>query len=372
MAERIIIIGGGIAGLCAGIFAQKYGYVSEIFEAHSIVGGECTGWNREGFHIDNSIHWMTGTREDTSLYRLWHETGALSDDTEIIKNETFYTSLVGGKRLSLYFDKEKTRKELIEAAPEDKKAINKFIKAVKTAECIKMPVDMPLDLMPKGKLIKLGMSMIKGLKPLKKFGPMTIREYAESFKSKLIRTLLSDYLPGSFTAFALIASYATITGGNGGIPKGGSLKAAMRMADKYRSLGGIIHTSAPVAGINIKNGHAYSVTLEDGSETEGDFFVPTCDTSVIFGKMLDRKYMPPELEERYRTMEVAPQFTAAFGADDKCEFMGLNEIFDCDALTIGNTTVRRMGVRNYNYEPDFAPRRKNCTAIFRLADRQRL
>lgn len=355
MAEKIIIIGGGIAGLTAGIFAQKYGYTSEIFEAHSIVGGECTGWNREGFHIDNCIHWMTGTNKNTSLYRLWHETDALSDDTQIIYNDTFYTSLVGGRRLSLYSDKEKTRRELLEISPEDKKSINRFINAVKTTECVKMPVDMPLDLMPKGKLMKLGMSMIKGLKPMKKYGPMTVAEFAQGFRSPLIRTLLSDYLPGDFSAFALLASYATITGGNGGIPSGGSLKMAMRMADKYRSLGGVIHTSSPVRTIDIKLGHAQSITLADGTVAKGDYFIPTCDTAVIFGGMLDKKYMPAQLAENYKTMDVHPQFIAAFGVDDKCEFMELNEIFDCEELTAAHTTVKRIGVRNYSYEPSFAP-----------------
>lgn len=43
MSKKIFIIGGGIAGLTAGVFAQKYGFRSEIYESHSIVGGECTG-----------------------------------------------------------------------------------------------------------------------------------------------------------------------------------------------------------------------------------------------------------------------------------------------------------------------------------------
>ncbi len=355
MSKKIFIIGGGIAGLTAGVFAQKYGFRSEIYESHSIVGGECTGWNREGFHIDNCIHWMTGTNPKTSLYRLWREVGALTDDTEIFTSESFYTSLVQGKRLSLYHDKERTRRELLEAAPEDKKAINAFIKAVKAAECIKMPVDMPLDMMPKGKMIKLGMSMVKGLKPMKQYGQMTIREFADSFQSPLLRTLFSDYLSGNFTAFALIVAYATFTGGNGGIPRGGSLRMAMRIADTYRSLGGVIHTSSPVETINVVSGHAVSITLSDGSKVPADYFIPTCDTAVVFDKMLGKEYMPKELLLNYETQSTNSQFQVAFGADDPCSFLDLNEFFDCEPLTAAHTTVNRIGVRNYDYEPSFAP-----------------
>ena len=61
--KRILIIGGGISGLTAGIFAQKLGFESIIFEKHSILGGKCTGWDRGHYHIDGCIHWLTGTKD---------------------------------------------------------------------------------------------------------------------------------------------------------------------------------------------------------------------------------------------------------------------------------------------------------------------
>jgi phytoene desaturase len=41
--NKVIIIGGGIAGLSAGIFAQKNGFQSLILEKNQTLGGECTG-----------------------------------------------------------------------------------------------------------------------------------------------------------------------------------------------------------------------------------------------------------------------------------------------------------------------------------------
>ena len=46
MKSKIIIIGGGIAGLSAGVFGQKYGFETEIFEMHTVPGGQCTAWKR--------------------------------------------------------------------------------------------------------------------------------------------------------------------------------------------------------------------------------------------------------------------------------------------------------------------------------------
>lgn len=54
--KKVVIIGGGVSGLSAGIYAQQKGYQTEIYEKNQMLGGECTGWNRQGYHIDNCIH----------------------------------------------------------------------------------------------------------------------------------------------------------------------------------------------------------------------------------------------------------------------------------------------------------------------------
>lgn len=353
--KKIIIVGGGIAGLSAGIFAQKYGFESEIFESHSIVGGECTGWNRDGFHIDNCIHWMTGTKNDTSLYKLWEDVGALGKDIEIIKPDVFYTSHIDGKSLSLYRDTEKTRRELLEISPGDKDEINSFIDAVKAAECIQMPADMPMDMMPKIQLMKLGMSMMGVLKYMKKYGGITMKQFCGLFKSPILRTFFIDYMNEDYTAFSLIASYATFSGENGDIPKGGSLKMVQRMADKYKSLGGKIHTNSRVERINVSGSYASGITLENGETISADYIIPACDTNVTFGKLLDKKYMPPQLAENYNKLPVQSAFQVAFGVDDVCGFIGNCDIFDCNEIKIANSSFKRMSLKNYSYEPSFAP-----------------
>ena len=45
-APKIIIIGGGIAGLCAGVYARKCGYRAEVLEMNETAGGLATSWRR--------------------------------------------------------------------------------------------------------------------------------------------------------------------------------------------------------------------------------------------------------------------------------------------------------------------------------------
>jgi phytoene dehydrogenase-like protein len=65
--KRAIIIGAGISGLSAGCYLQMNGYDTEIFELHSISGGLCTSWKREGYVFDGCLHSIGGL---SPMYRM--------------------------------------------------------------------------------------------------------------------------------------------------------------------------------------------------------------------------------------------------------------------------------------------------------------
>ena len=56
--KKIIIIGAGIAGLSAGIYARKNGYDATIYELHFLPGGLCTAWKRAGFTFEGCMHYV--------------------------------------------------------------------------------------------------------------------------------------------------------------------------------------------------------------------------------------------------------------------------------------------------------------------------
>ena len=91
----------------------KAGIQTEIYEKHTVAGGLCIGWKREGFFIDNCVHWLTGTKEGSGLNRLWKEVGVLGEDVGLYKKEKFYSAELSGDKLTFWRDKERTRKELL-------------------------------------------------------------------------------------------------------------------------------------------------------------------------------------------------------------------------------------------------------------------
>ena len=56
-SRKIVIIGGGIAGLCAAVYAQSCGYQAEVLEMHEIPGGLATSNTNSGMQWDEPYGW---------------------------------------------------------------------------------------------------------------------------------------------------------------------------------------------------------------------------------------------------------------------------------------------------------------------------
>ncbi|WP_044916809.1 phytoene desaturase family protein [Butyrivibrio sp. WCE2006] len=353
--KKIVIIGGGVAGLAAGIYARLCGMDAEIYEKNAIPGGECIGWRRKGFVIDNCIHWLTGTKKGTELNDVWKEVGALLDDTEYAPLNSFFTSWHGDKKATLWVDLDRTRRELTELSPEDKEEIDKFIDYVEYSKKCVMPAAKPLDMFGFMDYINYGKEMGEFVNVMKELGNLSLKEYSKRFKSPLIRKMLCDYLPGDYTAYSLLVSYATIADGNGSIPVGGSLELSLRMEKRFKDLGGRIFYNKPAQKLNIEKKKVVSMLLEDGTTVTGDVFICTTDTVVLFKKLIDEKYMPKLYKKAYESSKEYPAtsgFQVAFAADKKFN-PGETVFIDIEPLKVGAGTFDRMYVKVYGYDDTF-------------------
>lgn len=356
--KKVVIIGGGIAGMTAGILLQKAGFKTEIYEKDVLPGGQCTGWKREGYFIDNCIHWLTGTRPGSALHELWKEIGALGDDVELYEKEMFFSSKLDGQILTFWRDKERTRKEMLELSPEDAEEINKLMKYVSMAETMTVPVDKPFDAMNPIDFIKLGMSMKEMGKVMKEYGNMDINELAMRFKHPLIRRAIIDYMPRGYQAYAFLVSYGTVTGGNGDIPKGGSLAMSVRIAERFKEYGGALHTNTGVKNILLNGKKAEGILLENGNKVGADYVICACDTYYTFHKLLPEKYMPDGLKKMYADRDkypVSSGFQIAYAVDGIFTELTGTRVFSCDEMKVGNQSVQCMSIQSYDYEADFAP-----------------
>ncbi|KAB3534880.1 NAD(P)/FAD-dependent oxidoreductase [Alkaliphilus pronyensis] len=355
--KMIVIIGGGVAGLSAGIFAQKNGFESIILEKHHTPGGECTGWNREGYHIDGCIHWLVGTKEGTSLHKLWTTVGAL-EDVDIYHPDTFMSCEHGDFTVNLYRDIDKLRSSWISISPEDKAEIEILCEDVSRLNSFEIPTDKPMDLMNVFEKIKLFASMKEAGTIIKKYSKIALKEYASRFKHPAIRNTLANFLPEGYSASTLFFALASFANGNASIPYGGSKEMAMRMAKKYTALGGKIVASCEALKLIINEKKVSRVICKDGETFEADYFIAACDAHVLYEGLLEGKYNDKAFQMRYNNPKdypLASNIYVALGYEGLVGDIPRTLRFPINSFKINGSNIEHLTLAHYSYEPSFAP-----------------
>lgn len=358
--KKIVIIGGGIAGLTAGIFARKSGFESVILERHYVPGGECMGWDRQGYHIDGCIHWLVGIKEGTPLRRLWDRVGAL-DGVKIHHPESFMAVEHDGVSVHLYRDLDRLRESWIELSPGDRGSIEEFCRDIQQLHSFTFPVGKPMDLMGFREKIRFMLSMRDVDHIMRKYGKMTVADLAERFRHPALRNAIASFLPeGDFSAASIMFPLGTFTGGQSSIPIGGSKGLTMRMADRYRSLGGVLETSCEAVDLKIRGKRVENVICRDGRVVEGDYVIAACDARVLYHHLLRGKYPDPEFEKRYNDPKRYPLVSNIYvgiGYEGTMEDIPRSFRFPVKGVDIrqNRKPVEHLQITHYHYEPCFAP-----------------
>ena len=351
-AKTIVIVGAGISGMSAGIYAEQNGFHAILLEKNPRVGGLCTGWYRKGRYLDGCIHWLTGTREGTVLYEDWKNVGAITSQESIIYLPSWGTFEYQGTKLTLWRDLARAEKEWTEVSPVDKKQIHHFFKMVNDFTKVELPLRKPIEYLNFADIMKLGFTVGKVWPSYLLSMKMSCEKYAQKFKSPAIRWAITHAQPGEGNLFSMVYSYATIVEGNGGIPEGGSHALSERMKDKFLSLGGTLKMNADVDHIIVKNNVAVGVELTNGEKIHGDYIITALDPNYVVHRLLYGLYKCKEIEKRYSNPVKNPTPSCVllnFEVEDIPE-LPIPYSFECEPFVIGGLKTSHLTVRSYAYD----------------------
>ncbi len=366
--NKIAIIGGGVAGLSSGIFAQMNGFSSTILEKNESLGGECTGWDRQGYHIDGCIHWLVGTKEGTPIRQLWDTVGAL-DGVDIYEPESFLTVEHNGVAVHFYRDLDRLKSSWKDISPEDTDVIEEFCQDIKQMQSFSLPVGKPMDMMTIMDKLKYVLSMKDAGQIMQKYGKMSIEKLSQKFKHPALRKAIGSFMPeGEYSASSIIFPLGTFTGGQSSIPYGGSRALAMRMMDRYLALGGTIEKSCEVIDVAIDRGEVKRLLCQNGKSFEADFYIAACDAQVLYDKLLKGKYPDPEFQKRYENPEIYPLASNIYigiGFEGTMDDIPRTLKFPVESLNIrqNKAEIDHLQMTHYAYESDFAPQGHTAITI---------
>ena len=352
MSKEIIVIGGGIAGLNAGIELLQKGHKVTIIEKNDNVGGLCSYYDVNGFYIDTCIHWLMGTQKDNQIYEIWKNIDALNDEIKIIRLENFVTVNYNGANIKFGRDLEKTRLEWLAIAPEDKRNINKFFSIVKAMEKL---MSYALKCKSKKSFVDLTKIIFKSPSIIKSLS-LSREEYARRFKNPALRFAITNMMTGYNNMFFLFDIYSLFSQGNADFPSGGSKFMVERIKNRFLSLGGRLLLNEEVTKLEITNNKIVEIKTNKNNSLKPHTVVSSVDPQYLLNHLLDNKYQINKINKarkRINKNPISSCFNVYVTVEGDLSTINGPTLYNIDPIKIGHKELDYLLVRPYNFDPDY-------------------
>jgi len=305
--RRVIIIGGGIAGLACGCYLQMNGIQTEILEASLLPGGLCTAWRRGPYVFDGCLRWLMGAQPPSAFHQIWTELGAIAGRKVFIHDEISRIEGLDGKTLVVPADLDKLADEFKRFAPEDSSLIDTLVRDARRCAPLEPPLENALELMTLFEKMKLGLRYLPMVPTIFRYKNLPITSYIARYKNKSLREALQLIVGNEdMSALVLVMLLAFRTRNNTGFVAGGSWDFAMAIADRYVRLGGRVRYKTRVTSVKVENHRATGVHCADGTFVPAATVVSCADGYTTIFKMLDGRYVDKQIRYLYDHCQTFP------------------------------------------------------------------
>lgn len=362
--KSVIIVGGGISGLTAGVYAARCGFKTLILEKCATPGGVSTCWVRKGYQFEGGVHWLTGSAPDRPLNQVWKGNGALRDNNPVYNKDPFFVLVLPGGELPLYRNPEKMKATLLQHAPEDRKAIRRLYRHIKWFKNFHTPVTYLRGLRTDVKTQFNPMEFIR-MFPALTLTPglwaRSVKGYVERFRNKDLRALLGGIMNPEHNALSFIVTLSSFAYGDSGYPSGGSLMMARNMEETFLREGGEIRYNTIVKNVRENADGRKMVTLQNGETLECDAVIISADARAAIDHLFDEPLQDGwarKMRKKLRTgqcMFIGMGVKADLRNRPKSMVFPLEKPFEAGPLKFTSITV-------HNYATDaYAP--EGCTVL---------
>jgi phytoene dehydrogenase-like protein len=361
--RKVVIIGGGIAGLCAAVYAQKCGYQAEVLEMHDMAGGLAMSWRRGEYTFETCLHWLYGSNPDSPMHALWKEVCDI-DKLKFIDPEEFVRlEAADGRILHVYSDTDRLEAELRIHAPQDAKQIRRLIKAVKKLRQFQIPD--PAAAWPARCLTMMRDAPCLPL--LRRLVKISSRDYGQLFGDPLLRAFFGEGEMAELSAVALILSLTWMGARDAGYAIGGSQAIIRLIEEKLLALGGQVRYGAKVDRILTRDGAAVGVQLAGGEIVDADWVISAADGHATLYDMLGDQFTPDWAKRIYSEWETFPsyvQVSLGVGLDLKGQPPFLTKLIATPICVDPATELWQVSFRFFHFDPSFAPAGKTAVTSF--------
>jgi phytoene dehydrogenase-like protein len=361
--KRIVIVGGGIAGLCAGVYAQKCGYQAEVLEMHDMAGGLATSWRRSGYTFETCLHWLYGSDPKGRMYAQWKEVFDIERLTFVHPEEFARIETDRGETLKAYTNIDRLEAEMLARSPRDAAEIRRFASEVRRLAKFRIPD-------PTAGWSSNLLTMLHDLPYMPLFQKIvgtSCAEYGKRFTDPLLRSFFGAGEMGRLSAIALFLSFVWLGTGDASYAIGGSQAIIRLIEQKLVSLGGKVRFGAKVNRILVQNGAAAGVQLASGEIVSADWVISAADGHATIYELLGGKYTSKQIDKFYNEFELFPSYLqVSLGvAMDLAQQPSIStRLLDVPLLVDPITELPQISFRFFHFDPTFAPEGKTAVTCF--------
>lgn len=362
-SRRLLVIGGGIAGLCVAAYARRCGYDVDLLEQHDTPGGLATSWTRGPYTFETCLYWLLGSSPASAMHRLWRELFDIDRLRFVYPEEFVRIEASSGQTLSIYTNVDRMQEALLHRSPPDAEAIRDFADTVR--EFAHLPLPDPSEHGPAAWLGYL--RLLPDFPRLHRFAGMSIAEYGARFRDPLIRAFFDAGESSQMMAITLAFALGWMGTRQAGYPLGGSQAVIRLITENLERLGARLRLSARVQSILIEGDTAVGVRLEGGETLRADRVISAADGHRTLQHLLGGRYSEPHLEAAYSNWKPYPSYLqVSLGiAQDLSHLPGFgSRVLDEPLAVDPHTQLKQLSYRCFHFDPTFAPPGKTALTCF--------
>src|SRR5579871_4169212 len=332
---RLVIVGGGLAGLSAGCYARSSGFDVTIVEHNLALGGVCTAWRRGAYLVDGCIHWLTGG----PFRRLYEELGIVPAlNLRPLDAFVTYRHLRDHWQVTLEADLQRTQEALRTIGPSDADELARLMEGAGLMAELDPHVDRPPELTDLADRLRSVWELRTDVKVFVHFHKPLAKWTSENLKSPRLRALFGRLLPAETPALFLLMVLGYLSRGWLSRPEGGTARFRDALINQYQRLGGISLLNSTVEEILVSNGRARGVRLTDGTLLDADVVVSTSSAPETVFRLLAGRFGAEEWRERMDAWKMfQPIVLASYGVSTALDGEpAMLTIDGIEPLTVGN------------------------------------
>ena len=361
--SRLLVIGGGIAGLCAAVCARRCGYEVELLEQHDLLGGLATSWLRGPYRFETCLHWLLGSSPAAPMHHQWREIFDIDRLTFIYPEEFVRIETASGESLSIYTNVERMREALLRRSPADAELIRDF--ADSAHEFAHLPLPDPSEHGPASWLGYL--RMLPEVPRLRRFARISTAEYGARFRDPLIRAFFNSGEASQMAAITLAFALGWLSTAQAGYPLGGSQAVIRLIAENLQRLGVHVRLSARVQSILTDHDTAVGVQIEGGEQVYADRILSAADGHATLQTLLGGRRRERHIEAAYSNWKPYPSYLqVSLGvAQALTQLPGFgSRLLDVPLVVDPQTQLSQLSYRCFHFDPTFAPPGKTAVTCF--------